>query len=106
MKMPGYPCEICRRDGESVRVHADDRVLDFCSKDCARIYMTRNAPMTSAHERAAIIVGGDAAGGYLDRLGKTDLATMTEEEWREFCKVLFEATCAEMKRVADDEIPF
>ncbi len=32
-------------------------------------------------EEEALRAGGDAAGAYLDKIGKTDLAVLTEEEW-------------------------
>ena len=32
--------------------------------------------------------GGAVAGQYLDTIGKTDLAALTEEEWQEFCRRL------------------
>jgi hypothetical protein len=38
----------------------------------------------------AIRTGGEKAGLYLDMLGKTDLSTMTAEEWKTFCTHLVE----------------
>jgi hypothetical protein len=35
----------------------------------------------SPFEIDAIMAASDPAGEYLDSLGKTDLATMTEDEW-------------------------
>lgn len=37
-----------------------------------------------AYETAARDEAGEMAGAYLDSLGKTDLASLTEEEWRTF----------------------
>jgi len=34
------------------------------------------------NEQAAMDNGGRMAGEYIDHLGKTDLATMTDEEWK------------------------
>jgi len=31
-------------------------------------------------------MGGEIGGQYLDTIGKTDLATLTQEEWFEFCR--------------------
>jgi hypothetical protein len=36
------------------------------------------------YEREAIAHGGEQAGEYLETLGKTDLATMTPQEWDTF----------------------
>lgn len=37
-----------------------------------------------AYEQRARDEAGEAAGAYLDKLGKTDLASLTETEWRAF----------------------
>lgn len=42
------------------------------------------ATTLDAYETGAMIAAGDKAGAYLDEIGKTDLATLTLEEWREF----------------------
>ena len=63
-------------------------------------------PDLRTDEKAAVAKGGEAAGAYLDRIGKTDLEKLTLAEWQEFCGVLFKATCAAMRAAADDEIPF
>lgn len=39
------------------------------------------------HEIEALYKAGEAAGGHLDLIGKTDLAKMTEEEWMTFLEV-------------------
>lgn len=57
-------------------------------------------------EATAAIIGGREGGAYLDQIGKTDLAVLTDVEWGIFCGKIFLATCAEIKRRADDEIPF
>lgn len=57
-------------------------------------------------EKTAIEAGGAAGGAYLESIGKTDLATLTAAEWATFCAALFEATCADLRRQADDWVPF
>lgn len=57
-------------------------------------------------ERRAAAKGGEAAGGYLDQIGKTDLAKLSIEEWQEFCALLFVGACDEMRARAEDEVPF
>lgn len=43
----------------------------------------------NAIEHNALMAGGDRAGAYLDEIGKTDLAQLSEEEWTIFlCRVL------------------
>lgn len=36
----------------------------------------------------AVAAGGQRAGQMLERIGKTDLAELTADEWQEFCGVL------------------
>ncbi len=63
-------------------------------------------PDLDPNERQAALAGGDAAGAYLDGIGKTDLAAMTEAEWGEFCGRLFAGACDALRKAADDEVPF
>jgi len=41
-----------------------------------------------SHEIDALYKVSDEAGAHLDRIGKTDLATMTEEEWMTFIEII------------------
>lgn len=43
---------------------------------------------TTAYEDAALEHAGDCAGEYLDSIGKTDLATLTQEEWQQLIRVV------------------
>lgn len=60
----------------------------------------------------AISAGGDKAGAYLDKIGKTDLSQLTAEEWAQFCKTLVFYTWREALDqhisgpLADSEVPF
>jgi hypothetical protein len=36
----------------------------------------------------AVAIGGSKAASVLERIGKTDLATLTTDEWGEFCGTL------------------
>ena len=38
----------------------------------------------------SISKGGEKGGLYLDMLGKTDLATLSSEEWQDFCTYMVE----------------
>lgn len=103
--MIGYPCPVCRRAGGAVTVQIEGAPLrQYCSEHCARLHMIR--PSLAPNEEAAVREGGAAAGSYLESIGKTDLARLTEAEWRAFCATLFGATCEAMRKAADDEIPF
>lgn len=67
--------------------------------------MRAKKPLTP-HEENAAAHGGQVAGRYLDSLDKSDLADLTGEEWAEFCKRLFLASCEYLQEQADAEVPF
>lgn len=49
-------------------------------------------------ELDAIDAGGQCGGEYLDEIGKTDLSTMTEDEWRTFCRCIVTGYIGEMQK--------
>ncbi len=104
--LPGWPCEVCRRSAGEITINKGGTLAMLCSDTCAQIYL-RTGPVTGDEiERKSIEAGGHAAGEYLDRIGKTDLATLTADQWQMFCMTLYRETCAQMRALADDEIPF
>lgn len=104
--LPGYPCAVCRRASNGTTVSIPNQPLaSFCGSDCARIFMTKAKP-SEGIEAKAITRGGQEAGAFLDRIGKTDLAALSGAEWTEFCTIMWTETCAELARITDDEIPF
>ncbi len=52
------------------------------------------------NETAAMIAGGEAGGAYLDSLGKTDLARLTEAEWDAFVEVVVTGYCDRLRELA------
>lgn len=58
-------------------------------------------------EKEALFVGGEAGGAYLDHIGKSDLATLTGEEWFEFLRIVRSATnCEHVRLLQDHAAPF
>lgn len=58
-------------------------------------------------EKKALDAASDKAGTFLEGVGKTDLATMTAEEWRELLATVFVSAAAEIQRLTDeDAVPF
>jgi hypothetical protein len=53
------------------------------------------------HETAAIAAASPVAGEYLDSIGKTDLATLTEAEWLTLLEVIVTAYQDELARRLD-----
>lgn len=63
----------------------------------------------SENEVAAMSAAGDAGGAFLDKLGKTDLATLDENEWMSFVEVLvqgFRSRFAILMGPIDRDVPF
>lgn len=92
-------CCVCRSQASGFgyipprRVRASADVIahtcnDFDCLDLAKdTYEMRQDEFTKLEE-AATEEGGAAAGSYLESIGKTDLATMTAEEWQAFCRTM------------------
>lgn len=49
-------------------------------------------------ELAAIEVGGQCGGEYLDEIGKTDLATLSKAEWSTFLRCVVGGYVADMQK--------
>ena len=59
------------------------------------------------YENEAIEAASDRAGAFLEEIGKTDLAAMTADEWRELLKTVFVAATARVQKLAEEEaVPF
>lgn len=63
-------------------------------------------PEIKQNETEAIRKGGMSGGAYLDQIGVTDMARLSKEQWNEFCGKIFQGVCDELRKQADDEIPW
>lgn len=52
------------------------------------------------NERAAMEAGGIAAGEYLESLARTDLASLSVEEWRTLIEVIVTGYCDALQALA------
>lgn len=79
-----------------------------CSMDCLKIAMKRKGHMgLNFDEYTAVEAAGDKVGEFLERLGKTDLAALTREEWLDFVAHAYECVCIEVRAKWDaGEAPF
>jgi len=60
-----------------------------------------------AYEIGSALEAGKLAGAYLDEIGKTDLAALSGDEWREFLRRLFVSFEQTMRRkILENEAPF
>ena len=52
------------------------------------------------NEEAAMTAGGDAAGAYLESLGRSDLATLSPAEWRQLIEIVVTGYCDTLRALA------
>lgn len=57
-------------------------------------------------EKKAVRAVSNEVGEYLDRIGKTDLATMTEAEWLGFIEHAYDRVCTHVRKIWETEVPF
>ena len=89
-------CAICRRDTGSDPVVPDwllpwrDLTVRTCSIVCLSLISLRTKPMIdpTEHEVVALETASDRAGEYLESLGKSDLASLSRDEWMAFLEVV------------------
>lgn len=87
-------CACCARDsagfgytpkhGQPALIVCDD---PQCLQIARETYHMKQDTFTRI-ERLAVEKGGEEAGEFLDAIGRTDLSTMTSDEWGEFCRRL------------------
>ena len=111
VEVPSYPCAVCSRASAGFAFSTPQiRVppVFFCSMHCSEVWMVahRKRIELTRDEASAALVGGKAAGAYLDQLGRTDMAQLSRVEWAEFCEVLTRGYLEELQRQADAQVPF
>ena len=110
-------CFICKRRHDNLAYGERHQPLKWVCWECLddthngvrsklpRIYhMSRKA--LDEYERRALEDGGNAGGAYLDEIQKTDLATLTEEEWSTFWRLGFVAYADSMREIVSREVPY
>ena len=59
------------------------------------------------HEVRAVVAASDKAGAFLDSIGKTDLASLTETEWLKLWQTFLKEYSADMReRITSHAAPF
>lgn len=83
-----------------------------CSMNCLTIIAKRKGKMPGPEtldriELEAVEAASQVAGEYLEQIGKTDLATMTANEWHGFLGHAFKTIAGEVQRLYEErEVPF
>jgi Family of unknown function (DUF6511) len=105
-------CRCCKRDAvhwdwfksHCLRTHIS---LPTCSRVCLEEYQRiRELDGLSPSEVLAIQDAAKAAGEYLDSIGKTDLAKMTETEWLTLSECIVCTALDVLAKVSLANIPF
>jgi hypothetical protein len=77
-----------------------------CHRVARSIYKMPDV-ILDAFEQGAAFEAGAAAAGYLEEVGTTDLAKLSEAEWREFLRRLIVGFEQVLRRkILDNEAPF
>lgn len=105
-------CAVCVRSavGYGYAPNQKSSVLWVCDDpECLAIakdsYAMKQDQFTRIESLAAG-KGGEKAGEFLESIGKTDLATMTPDEWYEFCRRLVGGYRIALKNDLKNEAPF
>lgn len=105
-------CCVCRRRaiGHGYTPSPSKPIL-WCCDDFECLTIARNTYQMkqedfSRLESLAAGRGGENGGAYLDTIGKTDLATLTEAEWFEFCRRVVAGYRIALKTDLKEEPPF
>lgn len=83
-------CCVCSRQAIGHGIAKGNEVL-WCCDDYSCLSIARETANMKQEEFTRIeaiasTFGGDHGGEYLDTIGKTDLASLTTDEWQEFCR--------------------
>lgn len=105
-------CAVCARSavGYGVAPRPAEKPLWVCDDpECLQIAKTSYAMKQDDFSRIESLAagkGGERAGEFLETIGKTDLATMTQTEWFEFCRRLVGGYRSALKNDLKNEAPF
>lgn len=100
-------CAVCRREGRGFGfqpplIGLKGASLPACSMTCLDIIARRRGTMIdpTPNERAAIRYAGEMGGEYLESLGRTDLARLSEGEWLTFVEAVVTGYCDRLRDLA------
>ena len=120
-------CDVCRREARGFgwfdvrwpidNKRRDRRLRHLCSLTCQDICHRRLGMIDpTPNEKAAFVHGGEMGGEYLDSIAKTNLETLSRDEWLTFVEAVITGYCDHLRQLAardaqrlgrtDPEIPF
>lgn len=100
---PTRACNVCQREAIAGLAFKGNPLCAACAP-----YPNAGEIMLefSDAEEEAIEAGGAAAGAYLDGIGKTDLAALSENEWHEFLCAVLAGYSEHMRALVKEAPPF
>jgi hypothetical protein len=100
-------CFCCGRHAMGVGVGNKFEPKFLCELCIMIIEQIKAVTNWDHYELLAVERGGEAAGAYLDRIGKTDLATLTQEEWGFFLREVIAGFGTALRKIVKNrEVPF
>lgn len=115
----GGVCFCCRRRDDGIGALTYERwkkdkltvkMVYSCNKHIHLLRMAQSMPQKAwdFSEEKAVEEAGFVAGEYLDKIGKTDLSDLEQNEWLLFCKTLIDAFGKDLanRLGSHDDIPF
>lgn len=105
-------CFICKRRHDNLGVAPHERapIKWFCEAHLGNTNLQKAYHMPKRQlddfERRALEDGGNAAGAYLDEIGKTDLADLEPHEWSRFLSLVMTGYADSMREMVRTEVPF
>lgn len=106
-------CMVCRRHAYAIGTTKGNKLPIYWLCDdpaCLKFGKTvlnMAAKKLDMYEQKALRLAGEEAGEYLDQIGKSDLAKLTEPEWHNFCEKMLTGYERNMRDIiASGEAPF
>jgi hypothetical protein len=118
------PPMVCRACGKTARgpvqpgwIDMDLRDKDtgelescvaFCRLECMTTWISKETTVIdpTTRELEAVTLAGYAAGDYLDSIGRSDLATLSEPEWMMFLQSIIGTYQEKISGLLDADVPF
>src|SRR5678816_2351400 len=100
------PCALCLHEIRAGFGYSPTPEAPIVWTDSALcVELIARTPDMTKNEEAALKQAGRAAGEYLDELGETDLAELTEEQYQTFLRTLFETYSETLVELAGGNKP-
>lgn len=103
-------CAVCPREARGFGYNpklagVNGKAGRTCSMKCLHIMKEKKGMIDATpNETEAVMYGGQMGGEYLDELGKTNLAALSADEWKQFLFCIIGGYCE--KIASYNDIPF